>query len=328
MGSYVIGVDGGGTKTDAVLVDSAGKVLSRVRGGSSNYQALGPAKLKDVLMSIFNEILTKAMITSSSLNRIYLGLAGAGRLSDQQEIKNIFSDTEFKDLITVNSDAIIALAGAFSNQPGIILIAGTGAICFGKNNQGDVVRSGGWGYLLGDEGGGYYIGKSAIIASLKDFDGRGETTSLRPIIETKFNLTSIDQIIPLIYKNNIDRVMIADLAPIVFEQAKLNDTISRQIIKEVGVELGHLAKAVAKRLDFADEKIKIALIGSIFKQKDLLVKEISKELYEISWDIQIMEPNYDPAIGAAILALNEIGIELNEARLNNLTASKQHQHTD
>ncbi|MBN1154820.1 hypothetical protein JXB12_07855 [candidate division KSB1 bacterium] len=322
MGKYVIGVDGGGTKTEAVLVDSTGKVISRVRGGSSNYQALGPVKLKEVLISIINELYQNAMVPVANLQKIYLGLAGAGRLSDQQEIKAIFADTEFKNLITVNSDAIIALAGAFNNQPGIILIAGTGAICFGKNSQGEIVRSGGWGYLLGDEGGGYYIGKRAIIAALKDFDGRGEATQLRNIIEKKFQLDSIDLIIPLIYKNMIDRVAIADLAPIVFEQAKGNDNISKQIIKDVGIELGCLAKAVAKRLDFSDEKIKIALIGSIFKQRDMLVNEISKELFEVSWDIQIMDPNFDPAIGAAILALGEIGVELNETRLENLTTTK------
>ena len=190
MIKYVIGVDGGGTKTEAVLVDTMGNVLSRVRGGSSNFQALGPDKLKEVLSSLLHEILRKATVPVSNVSKIYLGLAGAGRESDQQEIRQIFSDTEFKGLIEVNSDAIIALAGAFSNQPGIILIAGTGAICFGKNSQGDIIRSGGWGYLLGDEGGGYYIGKRAIIASLKDFDGRGEKTSLKSVIEKKFRPVS------------------------------------------------------------------------------------------------------------------------------------------
>jgi N-acetylglucosamine kinase-like BadF-type ATPase len=277
--------------------------------------------LKQEIISLVEKLLQKTNVPVNKVMHIYLGLAGAGRKSDQKTIKELFDDTEFKTKISVNSDAIIALAGAFGNRPGIILIAGTGTICFGKNSKGDIIRSGGWGYLLGDEGSGYYIGREAILAALKDFDGRGEGTTLRKILMSKFGLESMDQIIPLIYQNKLDRIKIADLAPIVFEEAKKVDTVALQIIKQAGNEIGKLAKAVALRLGFSDENIKIALIGSIFKQKEMLVNEISKELFEISWNIELTAPEFDPALGAAILALEASGIFVDDIFLDNLKKS-------
>ncbi len=318
MDKYVIGVDGGGTKTEAILVDRSGTIIAKIRGGSTNYQALGGDRLKKELLSMFQRLLEKSNVASNKLSCVFLGLAGAGRKSDQSAIKALFDDTDFRDKISVDSDAIIALAGAFANGPGIILIAGTGSICFGKNAEGKIVRSGGWGYLLEDEGSGYYIGRKAILAALKDFDGREEQTTLRRALEAKFHLNTIDEIIPMIYQNKIDRVAIAELALLVFEQARNNDAVATLIIKQTGRELGKLAKAVAKKLTFANEKIRVGIIGSVFKQKDLLINEISKELYEISWDIQIMNPEYDPTLGAAFLAFEKSGIAVDENILTNL----------
>lgn len=312
MNNYVIGVDGGGTKTEFVLLECSGNVIGRIKGDSTNYQVIGGEKLKKELIRGFNSLINNANINSNKIDHIFLGLAGAGRDSDRKEILSLFSDTEFVKKITVDSDAMAALAGAFGTAPGIIIISGTGAICFGKNSKGDIVRAGGWGYLLGDEGSGYFIGREAIIAALKDLDGRGEKTKLRSRLEKHFNLNSIDQIIPQIYQNKIDRVAIANLAIIVFEQANQGDTIAEEIIRRTGKELGLLAKAVAQRLSFENDEIKVALIGSIFKQKDLLVNEISKELYEVSWNIEINDPKFAPQFGAALLALQKAGIEVNE----------------
>ena len=161
----------------------------------------------------------------------------------------------------------------------------------------------------------------AIMAALKDFDGRGEKTVLKNMLKSKFQLNSIDEIIPLIYQQKLDRVAIADLAPLVFEQAKQGDAIAQQIIKDTGKEIGKLAKAVAMRLDFADENLKIAFIGSIFKQRDMLVNEIHKELFEVSWDIEFRDPDFDPAVGAALLAFEKSDIRITDIILNNLTSS-------
>ncbi|MFZ5518109.1 MAG: N-acetylglucosamine kinase [Candidatus Zhuqueibacterota bacterium] len=321
MNHYVIGVDGGGTKTELVLIDNSGNYIGRAKVGSSNYQAIGGEKLKEILLSGFSDLLKSTNVLSQKVDHVFLGLAGAGRESDRKEIKALFQNTEFQDKITVDSDAIVALAGAFGTAPGIIIISGTGAICFGKNSEGKVMRSGGWGYLLGDEGSGYYIGRKAIMAALKYFDGRGEKTRLRQVLEQHFNLQSIELIIPLVYQNKIDRVAIAQLAPMVFEQATKGDVVSDEIIRGTGRELGKLAKAVAEKLNFANEEIKVAFIGSIFKQKEMLINDISKELYELSWNVQITEPMFEPQFGAALMAMQQCKIPINDELLENLKNS-------
>jgi len=321
MTQYVIGVDGGGTKTEFVLLDFSGNIIGRERGESTNYQVVGGEKLKQELIDCFSRLLNSTNVSSNKIEQIFLGLAGAGRESDRKEIVALFRDTDFSEKITVDSDAMVALAGAFGTRPGIIIISGTGAICFGKNSEGRVVRAGGWGYLLGDEGSGYFIGREAIIAALKDLDARGEKTKLRKKLEEHFELSSIDQIIPQVYQNRIDRVAIANLAPIVFEQTNQGDTIAEEIIRNTGKELGRLAKAVAQKLNFKADEIKVALIGSIFKQKDMLINEISKELYEVSWNVEIIDPMFAPQFGAAMVALQKSGIEINEQLIKNLQYS-------
>ncbi len=321
MNCYVIGVDGGGTKTEFALLDYSGNVISQARGESTNYQVIGGKKLKQELLKGFDTVMNNSNVPAGKIEHVFLGLAGAGRESDRKEIITLFDDTEFNKKITVDSDAMVALAGAFGTGAGIIIISGTGAICFGKNNEGKIVRSGGWGYLLGDEGSGYFIGREAIIAALKDLDGRGEKTLLRQRLEKHFNLTSIDQIIPHIYQNRIDRVAIAELAPIVFDQAKQGDMIAEEIIRNASKELGVLAKAVAQQLNFESDEIKVALIGSIFRQKEMLINEISKELYEISWNVEISDPMLPPQYGAALLALQKSGVEIKETLLKNLKYS-------
>jgi N-acetylglucosamine kinase-like BadF-type ATPase len=321
MTHYVIGVDGGGTKTELALIDLEGNLVGMEKVGSTNYQAVGGEQLRDELLEGFSGLANVTNVDIDRVDHIFLGLAGAGRQTDQEEIKALFEDTVFAGKITVDSDAIVALAGAFGTNPGIILIAGTGAICFGSNQDGKIVRSGGWGYLLGDEGSGYYIGREAIIASLKDFDGRGEKTSLKENLKQRFELDSIDKIIPRIYQNKIDRVAIANIAPVVFELANQGDLIAEEIVRKTGHEMGLLAKSVATQLKFSGEEINVALIGSIFKQKDMLVSQISKELFEISWNVTIVEPRFQPAFGAALLGLKKKHVNVNETVLSNLEMS-------
>lgn len=319
MDNYVIGVDGGGTKTIGVLANYDGSVLAQFTGGASNYQVAGGKKLKAELENIFNNLLRLSKFPKQKVSHIYLGLAGAGRESDRSEIKALLADTSFAKGITVESDARVALAGAFGGKPGIILIAGTGAICFGKNVGSPVVRAGGWGYLLGDEGSGFFIGQQAIIAALKDLDGRSEKTSLRQLFESKYRLKQLDEIIPLIYKGKIDRTEISNLAPLVYEASQRGDAVAMNIIRSNGQELGKLARAVAEKLNLRHKPIHIAIIGGLFNFKEAFVNEIYKELYELSWDIEISEPRFPPAIGAVILSLEKCGVKINNNILENLS---------
>ncbi len=318
---FIIGMDGGGTKTEAILVHLNGTVTGTRTGGSTNIQAVGGEKLKKEVLALADELIQDAKIHVQDVLYMVLGLAGAGRASDQQAIKALFSGTPFADKLTVESDAVIALTGAFGLGPGIILIAGTGAICYGMNADRQFARSGGWGYLLGDEGGGYYMGREAIIAALKDLDGRGERTSIRGRLEKMYSLKCIDEIIPMIYQNKIDRMTVAGLAPLVFEEEKEGDSVSAVIIKKASVELVRMAVSVAEKLNLERENIRIALIGSIFKLQESLIGHLKDELGQRELRVKLTEPENTPAAGAAILALEKSGRKIDKEILTNLKKS-------
>lgn len=321
MEDYVIGVDGGGTETVGILANEHGLILSQGKVGATNYQVVGAERLKSEIHKLFQQMGVGPDKSTRKVSHVFIGLAGVGRESDRKEVSALFQNLPYLGNVTVESDAQVALSGAFSGEEGIIIIAGTGAICFGRDKNGPVVRSGGWGYLLGDEGSGYFIGQQAIIAALKDLDGRGEKTELRPAIEKRYQLASIDEIIPKIYKQQIDRTEIAGLAPLVFGLAAENDAEAADIIRRTGHEQGRLAKAVAERLALINKKIRVALIGGVFNQRDILENEIAKELYELSWDVEIIEPEFPPVVGAVLLALDKLQKPINENVLANLRQS-------
>ncbi|HPI71904.1 MAG TPA: BadF/BadG/BcrA/BcrD ATPase family protein [bacterium] len=317
----VIGLDGGGTKTVGVLVDGQGHVLARAVAESSNFQVVGGEILSRVISDLVNQLLMKAG-QSQPVAHLYAGLAGAGRPADRQTILAALEAKKLAEKITVDTDASVALAGAFAGGPGIIVISGTGAICFGKDSRGVWYRCGGWGYLLGDEGSGYYIGQQALIAALKDWDGRGLKTSLRPAIENKYGIDSIDLLISSIYSGKIDRTEIASLAPLVFAKRAEGDEAAQNIIASAGHEIGKIIAAVAQRMGLAGHSVRVALIGSVFKQRDILIPLMEKEACRVVQEIDFMDPQFEPAIGSAILALQQEQGLLDETVLAHLAETK------
>jgi N-acetylglucosamine kinase-like BadF-type ATPase len=319
MSRYVLGLDGGGTKTVAVLVEDTGKILARAQGESSNFQVIGGEKLGQVIRDLATESLLQAGLQEGALHHLYAGLAGAGRPADREAIHRVITEQKVAAAVTVDTDASAALAGAFAGGPGIIVISGTGAICFGKSSANVVYRCGGWGYLLGDEGSGYYIGQQAIIAALKDLDGRGQTTSLRRVIESKYDLASIDLIISQIYSGKIDRTEIAGLTPAVFAEYEKGDQVSRNIIEMAGLEIGKIVAAVSGKMGLQGQAAEVALIGSVFKQRHILVPFMEKEALNVVKKVDFIDPRFEPAIGSAVLAFLKENIVISEAVLDNLT---------
>ena len=312
MKKYVIGLDGGGTSTKGVLLDEKGQVCADSIGPSSNIQAIGDQELTKAFEQVILDLIAKAGIEKNKVSYLYAGLAGAGRPADRERISACLSSLDLVKDFTIDTDAMAALAGAFNGKAGIILISGTGAICFGKDENDNVVRCGGWGFLLGDEGSGFYFGQQAIIAALKDLDGRGEKTILGDKIKEFFGLEKIELIISPIYSNEIDRTKIASLAPIVFEEAAKNDKVAAEIVETAGKELGKVVAGVSKNLGMTGKSVSVALIGSVFNQRDTLIPLMSVEATKVVSQVTFIDPQNEPAVGAAILGLKKIGISPDE----------------
>ncbi|VAX17346.1 N-acetylglucosamine kinase of eukaryotic type, partial [hydrothermal vent metagenome] len=204
----------------------------------------------------------------------------------------------------VESDARIALEGAFSGKPGSILIAGTGSIMFGKDSRGNIHRVGGFGRILGDEGSGFHIGRSGLTAVAKQFDGRGETTKLMTLLKEKFNIANSKELILAVYKNNFD---IPTVAPLVIQAAEDGDLVCKKIIQtEVDELLLHI-KSMKRLLN--EEELKISLIGGTITTNNFYARLFKKKVNNID-RVKISEPELEPAVGAALLAKGSLETEI------------------
>ncbi len=207
--------------------------------------------------------------------------------------------------VIVESDARIALEGAFKGGEGIILIAGTGSIAFGKDAKGKVCRVGGWGRILGDEGSGYFIGKSGLTAVTHHLDGRGESTKLTKMVSKKFGLTDQTAIINAVYKNGFD---VASVAPLVLEAASKNDHVCLLIIEQAAVLLADHVKIAAKKILASSKskvrsKVKVAFIGGLIANDTLLSNLLSRCIISNIPSVEIIRPMASPAYGAVVMAM-------------------------
>ncbi len=300
--SYIIGIDGGGTKTHCLLTNLEGTVLYDCHGGPSNFLLLGIEPVCSTILELINSCIEKIKISTSEINYILLGTTGAGRRSDAERLEQGFlqyiNNRKIKlNLFRVESDARIALEGAFSGKPGSILIAGTGSIMFGKDASGNIHRVGGFGRYLGDEGSGYMLGKRGLVAVSKEFDGRGKKTSISELVKDKFKIDSSEILITEIYKNNFD---IASVAPLVIEAAEKNDKIALKIIEDETSELLLHISTMQKKLK---EKILLtAFIGSIITHKNIYSNSLRKKINEQLPNVVVKEAENSPAMGAVLMA--------------------------
>ena len=299
--AFYIGLDGGGTKTKCVVVDGKMNVLSEQVGGPSNFLVFGLEKVTQTLLDLIRNSIKQAEINISDVDSILLGTAGAGRREDAERLESsLLQKANEVNLplkrFTVESDARIALEGAFSGKPGSILIAGTGSIMFGKDSEGNIHRVGGFGRILGDEGSGFNIGRLGLSAVAKQFDGRGEKTELLNLLKENFYITNSKELIIEVYNNNFD---VASVAPIVIQAAEEGDKICDTIIMdEVDQLLLHISSM--KKLIKEDE-LKISLIGGAITTDNYYARQFKKKVNNIE-GVNITEPELEPAIGAALMA--------------------------
>jgi N-acetylglucosamine kinase-like BadF-type ATPase len=237
------------------------------------------------------------------------GLTGAGRPADQQRMREAFLDHLRKEglpseHVAIESDARIALEGAFKGSAGIILIAGTGSIAFGKTQEGEVFRVGGWGRVLGDEGSGYSIGRDALNLVTRNLDGRGKETLLTKLVADRFGLKDQESIIQAVYRGNFD---IASVAPLVIEAANLHDTESERVLNRAAFELTEHIRTLTFILEGATraarQKIPLSFVGSLLDKQTTLSKIVKHKIEFSIPQITVVRPQATPAFGAVLMAL-------------------------
>lgn len=303
--NFFIGIDGGGTKTHCILSDSNLNILAETYGGPSNFLIIGTETVCKTLVEIIEKVISIAKVDGTKIKSILLGSTGAGRQADALHLQNAFKNYCLEKNITlpdffVESDAVIALEGAFSGNPGAIMIAGTGSIMFGKDSNGNIHRVGGFGRLIGDEGSGYIIGREGLTSVARYFDGRNEKNLIVDLLNEKFNISNMESLINQVYKYNFD---IASVAPLVIEAAELGD---KEAIKIIGQQSGLLVNhvtAMTKKLN--TEIFPLSFVGGLLSNKNFYSNRVIELLNKKHPQVLIKNPDYPPEIGAVLLAIKK-----------------------
>lgn len=297
MCNYVLGFDGGGTKTTVQAMDINGNKLFRIVGESLNPNGTSPENISKRVAELLENAKVQAG-ADKELVAVCLGVAGISNPITLKLIKEGLSLANFSRKEYITSDFETACVGALSNKDGILLISGTGAVCMARCG-GENVRVGGYGHLIDDEGSGYALGRDVLRAVIEAHDGRGEKTYLSEAVFDYLRITTIQELISYVYTPNRPKKDIADLA-ILLTKADADDGIVDNIYNRAAKSLVLLVETAAKRLSLTN--CEVALSGSVIQNNDYILEKFKKMLAENYPYITPIIPHNDAAIGACMLA--------------------------
>ena len=299
--AYVLGIDAGGTKTRALLADDTGRVVAAASGGGANLRTHGELAVEKVLHAVVEEAESAAGVRAEALA---IGIAGADRPDDQAVLRAIVRRIGFRSRVVVTNDARVAFVAGSTLRVGLALVCGTGSIAWGRNGSGEVARAGGWGWHVGDEGSGFWIGERALRAALRAYDGRGPATALEPAVLSHFGLTRMDDLVRTVYDREYPRHEVALLSIRVAEEARKGDPVAREISDEAVGELALAARSVVDRLSLAGHEYDVVLSGGTFRAIPDLREAVAAKL-EVP-GARVRELAEEPATGAVKLAIEAL----------------------
>jgi N-acetylglucosamine kinase-like BadF-type ATPase len=299
---HVLGIDAGGTKTVCLLADDQGRIVAQARRSGANLQAVGELEVEKVLHEVMEEAIGERPLVPAV---ICLGIAGVDRPDDSAVIRGIMKRIGYKARVVVVNDALVALEAGAPGRPGVVVISGTGSISYGRDANGQAARSGGWGYVLGDEGSGYWIGRAALRAVLREADRRGPATMLSPLLLEHFGVTQPQGLIHHVYNTNLKPAAIGALATCVQAAFSEGDQVAVGILRGAANELEASALSVARRLELVGERFVFILAGGIFRAVPWLQQELERRLPIAAPGSEVRLLDREPATGAVAIALEE-----------------------
>ncbi len=303
MPGYFLGVDGGQSSTTALVGDDQGRILGYGQGGPCNHVA-GPEARERFLSAIggcVRQALSEAGLPAGQqFEAACFGFSGGP--GDKQALLSELFTIEHR---VVTHDAMIALAGAHAGAPGLIVIAGTGSIAFGRNAEGQLARVGGWGYVYGDEGGGFDITRQALRAALRLEEGWGPPTSLREKLLAATGASSANDLMHRFYTPAWPRPKIAALSRLVDDAATAGDAIARDILAVAAQQLAGIAAACRRLAPGLEHSAAVAPIGGVFNSATLRADFVKR--IEAIPGLSVRNAIYNPAAGALLEAYRAAG---------------------
>ena len=314
VGRLFLGIDGGQSSTVALIGDEHGVVQGVGLAGPCNHvkTSRGPAKLRRAILGAVRAAWKNAPGTSKRLpefDSAFFGMSGGPE--DKSAIIRAIIQTK---RLEVTHDAVTALIGATEGRPGIIVISGTGSICFGMNDAGETARAGGWGYVFGDEGSAFDSARQALRASLAMEEGWGPSPTVRDRIVEFSDAADVNAVLHKWYTEEFPRSRAATFALVVDECAVAGDRVARGILRHAAHELAVLVERVRDSLFKPRDEVLVSYIGGAFKSRLLLDR--FKKLVRAQGQNRVMPPALGPAAGALLAAYRAGGYR--DVRLRNL----------
>ena len=297
-----LGVDGGGTKTHIAIIGNDRQLICEGAAGASNPLRVGVETAVSNIIAAINSACDSVNKNRGDIVSATIGLAGVRRADLKQIIHERVVERLGIKRVQVFTDAEIALHGIGAGKAGLVVIAGTGSVCIGRNVKGEVFSAGGWGPLAGDEGGGAGIALNALHKIAKASDGRGEPTCLSDAAVDYFRAGRLENLSVAIYAPQVDNARIAGFARFVGKAASDGDKVAREILREAGNELGTAACAVIKKLKLQRSKIPIGLVGSVFRSGNLVTDPLLQTVQRIAPKAYLLDKIIIPAYSAAQMA--------------------------
>lgn len=311
---YVLGIDGGGTSTRAVILYRSGRLAGVGQAGPSNLDDIGAAATQANISAAIQQAWAAAGAAEQPFASVFFGMAGIVTDSDRDAIRRIGLNLGLADAsrIFVDHDARIALAGGLSGRAGIVLITGTGSSCYGRNAAGEDWMSGGWGYLLGDEGSGYWLGLQALRITTRVHDGTHPPSIIADLVRPRLQLPELRELMHRLYVQGLGRNEIAAFAPLVIEAARRGDAAALRLLEQGGMELAEMVGSVARRLRMNEDACEIIQIGGLLKAGDVYMRSLREEIQKQVPGARFSNPELPPVLGACLLAMQSLGIAVDD----------------
>lgn len=293
--SFFLGVDGGGSKTVAVIGDDK-SILGSGRSGPSNVVRVGEAQARRAIIAAINEACAEAQVNPKEIARSCIGVAGGARTEIAEAVRRIVGDVVGGG-VQIVGDMVIALEAAFGGGPGVVMIAGTGSIAYGRNAAGETARAGGWGFAISDEGSAHWIGRAAVAAVLHVCD---ENPALLSALMSAWRVRSPEELV--IAANASPPPDFAALFPVVRTAAESGDPLALEMLQHAGEELAQLAMTVIARLFRQEAQVQVAMAGGVFRNAVLVRKAFYNHLRMSRAGVKGNETIVDPVKGALEIA--------------------------
>jgi N-acetylglucosamine kinase-like BadF-type ATPase len=312
--TYILGVDGGGSKTLAVVADETGEVLGIGRTGSANHQVLGVDRAMEQVYLAVTQAFAMGAVQPGETEAVAYCIAGADLPEDFELLRPALAELRLAKRIHLENDIVASLRSGSDRHDVVVVGWGSGVNALGRNAAGSEIRLPALGWISGDWGGGGDLGREAIFLVVRGDDGRGHPTALREPVLDAFGVADVDSLIRALYFWQGERIPAHTLAPIVFAVAHAGDGVARDLVERAGREVADTALALLRRLAILDTPADVVLAGSIFKaESPLLIDTVRHRLNGAAPLARVIRPEIEPVLGALFCGFDVVGCEVHGA---------------